>query len=92
MLSTVFQLVVLILVIKLNIKIKNCKISKFHVISDVVSYKSGLIYKILKGMNTFLYDGLAGQKTRRTTQTTMRRYKYAIQKSVHFFNILIFYI
>jgi hypothetical protein len=28
-------------------------------------------------------DGLAGQKTWRTTQTTMGRYKYAIQKSVH---------
>jgi hypothetical protein len=28
-------------------------------------------------------DGLAGEKTWRTTQTTMRRYKYAIQKSVN---------
>jgi hypothetical protein len=27
----------------------------FHVISGVVSYKRGLIYKILRGMNTFLY-------------------------------------
>jgi hypothetical protein len=26
---------------------------KFHVTSGVVSYKSGLIYKILRGMNTF---------------------------------------
>jgi hypothetical protein len=28
---------------------------KFHVISDVVSYKSGLMYKILRGINTFSY-------------------------------------
>jgi hypothetical protein len=26
---------------------------KFHVISGVLSYKSGHIYKILRGMNTF---------------------------------------
>jgi hypothetical protein len=44
--SSVFQLVVPIHVIKLNIKNKNCKISKIL---------SGLIYKILRGMNTFLY-------------------------------------
>jgi hypothetical protein len=48
MLSSVFQLVVIIHVIILNIKNKNCKIIKFHVINGVVSYKSGLIYKILK--------------------------------------------
>jgi hypothetical protein len=48
-------LVVLIHVIKLNIKIKIVKSVKFHVISGVVSYKSGFIYKILRGMNTFLY-------------------------------------
>jgi hypothetical protein len=48
--------VVLIHVIKLNIKkIKIVKSVKFHVISGVVSFKSGLIYKILRGMNTFLY-------------------------------------
>jgi hypothetical protein len=44
--------------LKLNIKDKNCKISKiqrYYVISGVVRYKSGLIYKILRGMNTFLY-------------------------------------
>jgi hypothetical protein len=29
-------------------KIKIVKLVKFHVISGVVSYKSGLIYKILK--------------------------------------------
>jgi hypothetical protein len=29
-------------------------------------------------------DGLAGQKTWRTTQTTMRRYKYAIYKKCSF--------
>jgi hypothetical protein len=28
-------------------------------------------------------DGLAGHKTWRTTQTTMRRYKYAIREGVH---------
>jgi hypothetical protein len=28
---------------------------KFHVTSGVVSYKNGLIYKMLRGMNTFLY-------------------------------------
>jgi hypothetical protein len=48
LLSSVFQLIVLIHVIKLNIKIKIVKSVKFHVISGVVSYKSGLIYKILK--------------------------------------------
>jgi hypothetical protein len=47
LLSSVLQLVVLIHVIKLNIKIKMVKSVKFHVISGVVSYKSGLIYKIL---------------------------------------------
>jgi hypothetical protein len=60
----VFQLVVLIHVIKLNIKkyikkIKIVKSVKFQVISGVVSYKSGLIYRILKGMNTFLYGVFA---------------------------------
>jgi hypothetical protein len=35
-------------------------------------------------------DGLAGQKTWRTTQTTMRRYKYAIYKKCSF--LFIFYI
>jgi hypothetical protein len=38
----------------INIK-NNVKLVKFHVISDVVSYKSGLIYIILKGINTFLF-------------------------------------
>jgi hypothetical protein len=33
-------------------KIKIVKSVKFHVISGVVSCKSGLIYKILRGMNT----------------------------------------
>jgi hypothetical protein len=51
LLSTVFQLIILIHVIVLNIKI--VKLVKFHVTSGVVSYKSGLIYKILRGMNTF---------------------------------------
>jgi hypothetical protein len=36
-------------------KIKIVKSVKLHVISGVVSYKSGLIYKILRGMNTSLY-------------------------------------
>jgi hypothetical protein len=44
LLSSVFQLVVLIHVIKLNINIKIVKSVKFHVISGVVSYKSGLVY------------------------------------------------
>jgi hypothetical protein len=38
-------------------------------------------------------DGLAGQRTWRTTQTTMRRYNCAIRESVHsswYFNILTF--
>jgi hypothetical protein len=39
----------------LNIKIKMLKLVKSDVTSGVVSYKSGLIYKILRGMNTFLY-------------------------------------
>jgi hypothetical protein len=47
-LPSVFQLIVLIHVIVLNIKIKIVKSVKFHVISGVGSYKSGLIYKILK--------------------------------------------
>jgi hypothetical protein len=41
-----------------QIKYKRRKIVKsvkFHVISGVVSYKSGHIYKILRGINTFLY-------------------------------------
>jgi hypothetical protein len=46
-----FQLIVLIHVIKLNIKIKMVKSVKFHVTSGVVSYKRGLIYNILKGVN-----------------------------------------
>jgi hypothetical protein len=52
-----FELVVLIHVIKLRVNIKNTilKSVKFHVISGVVSYKSGLIYKILRGMNTFVW-------------------------------------
>jgi hypothetical protein len=29
------------------------KLVTFHVISGVVSYKSGLIYKVLRGMKTF---------------------------------------
>jgi hypothetical protein len=45
--------VVLIHVIKLNIKIKIVKSAKFRVTSGVVSYKSDLIYKILRGINTF---------------------------------------
>jgi hypothetical protein len=53
LLSSVLQLVVLIHVILLKIQI--VKLVKFHVISGVVIYKSGLIYKILRGMNTFLY-------------------------------------
>jgi hypothetical protein len=36
-------------------KIKIVKSVKFQVISGDVSYKSGLMYKILRGMNTFLY-------------------------------------
>jgi hypothetical protein len=36
-------------------KIKIVKSVKFDVISGAVSYKSGLIYKILRGMDTFLY-------------------------------------
>jgi hypothetical protein len=47
--------------------VKIVKSVKFHVISGVVSYKSGLIYKILRGINTFLcgafvypYGGLGG--------------------------------
>jgi hypothetical protein len=56
LLSSVFQLIVLIHVIVLNIKIKVVKLVKFHVISAVVRYKSGFfIYKIIRGMNTFLY-------------------------------------
>jgi hypothetical protein len=46
--TSVLRLVVLIHVIKLNIKIKIVKSAKFHVTSVVVSYKSGLIYKMLK--------------------------------------------
>jgi hypothetical protein len=34
---------------------KIVKLLKFHVTSGVVSYKSSLIYKILRGMDTFLY-------------------------------------
>jgi hypothetical protein len=48
MLSSVLQLVVLIHVIKLNIKIKIVKSAKFHVTSGVVSYKSCPIYKMFK--------------------------------------------
>jgi hypothetical protein len=33
---------------QIKYKNKNCKIGKFHVISGVVSYKSGRIYKVLK--------------------------------------------
>jgi hypothetical protein len=44
---------ILIHVIKLNIKIKMIKSVKFQVISGVVSYKSGLIYKILRRIDTF---------------------------------------
>jgi hypothetical protein len=50
-----FQLIVPIHVIVLNIKIKIEKLVKFHITSGVVSYKGGLIYKILRGMNTFMY-------------------------------------
>jgi hypothetical protein len=46
--TSVLQLVVIIHVIKLNIKIKTVKSVKFHVTSGVVSYKRDLIYKILK--------------------------------------------
>jgi hypothetical protein len=46
--SSAFQLIVIIHVIVLNIKIKIVKLVKFKVTSGVVSYKSGLIYKILK--------------------------------------------
>jgi hypothetical protein len=48
MLSSVLQLVVLIHVIRLNIKIKIVKSVKFHATSGVVSYKSGPIYNMLK--------------------------------------------
>jgi hypothetical protein len=49
LLSLVFQLVVLIHVIVLNIKkIEIVKLVKFHVTNGVVSYKIGLIYKVLK--------------------------------------------
>jgi hypothetical protein len=71
--SSVFQLIVLIYVIVLNIKTKIVKLVKFHVISGVVSYKSGLIYKILRGINTFLYGvfvshgGLGGPPARTET-------------------------
>jgi hypothetical protein len=41
--------------IKYKKKIKIVKLVKFHVISGVVSYKSGLIYKILREMNTFFF-------------------------------------
>jgi hypothetical protein len=58
MLSLVLHLVVLIYVIKLNIKIKTVKSVKFHVTSGVVSYKSGLIYKILGGMTNFFLYGV----------------------------------
>jgi hypothetical protein len=51
--SSVLQLVVLIHVIKLNIKIKIVKPAKFHVTSGVVSYKN---VKISRGVNTFSYD------------------------------------
>jgi hypothetical protein len=57
-LSSVFQLVVLIHVIILNIK-EIVKSVEFHVISGVISYKSGLLYKILRGMNTFIYGVFA---------------------------------
>jgi hypothetical protein len=46
--SSVFQFVVLIHVIILNIKIKIVKLVIFHAVSGVVSYGSGLIHKILK--------------------------------------------
>jgi hypothetical protein len=52
LLSSVFQIVVVIHVIILNIKI--VKLEKFHVIRGVVSYKSGLIYKILKYYNIII--------------------------------------
>jgi hypothetical protein len=35
-------------------KLKIVKLVNFHVISGVVSYRNGLIYKILRRMNTFL--------------------------------------
>jgi hypothetical protein len=44
--TSVLQLVVLIHVIKLNIKITIVKSAKFHVTSGVVSYKSGPTYKM----------------------------------------------
>jgi hypothetical protein len=37
-------------------------------------------------------DGLAGQKTWRTTHTTMRRYKYAIYKKCSFLLIFLYFI
>jgi hypothetical protein len=52
-LSSVFELAVLIHVVKLKNKKKIVESVKFHVNSGVVSYKSGLIYKILREMNTF---------------------------------------
>jgi hypothetical protein len=56
-LSSGFQLILLIHVIVLNVKIKIAKSVKFYVTSGVVSYKSGLIYKILnfKRNKHFLY-------------------------------------
>jgi hypothetical protein len=49
---------------------KIVKLVKFHVISGAVRYKSGLIYKILREINTFLYGvfvsphgGLGGPPT-----------------------------
>jgi hypothetical protein len=45
--TSVLQLIVLHVIV-LNIKIKIVKSVKFHVTGGVVSYKSGLIYKILK--------------------------------------------
>jgi hypothetical protein len=51
--TSVLQLVVLIHVIKLNMKIKIVKSVKFHVTSGVVSYKRGLIYKTLKYEHLF---------------------------------------
>jgi hypothetical protein len=77
----------------LNIKIKIVKLAKFHLhlqhrqhirheeeTSNNRRKTKSLYCPQLDHHNA---DGLAGLKTWRTTQTTMRRYKYAIQKSIH---------
>jgi hypothetical protein len=55
MLLSVLQLVVLIHVIKLNIKIKIVKSAKFHVTSGVQKRSHIKNVKISRGVNTFSY-------------------------------------